>query len=205
MEQSWNQLLSFPPLLGDICSSFPTDDEHTIWCVNWVWTVGPQNTLGGKGSWQRALCLPPRRVVPACMPTVGRRGSSFTSFDRVFEHTPSHGFCSFPESQAHYVLFKAAIPWAVTSLLFHSWVFLFFQQTFVLFFEIPLRVIGWVHDSCHPQNCLALRLYSESFNGALMSGIKWSLSWVFITCLKGQSGLVIGCCDALRALPQFIL
>lgn len=46
------------------------------------------------------------------------------------------------------------------------------RPLFFLTFSVPLKVMGRVHDSRHPQNCLALRLYSESFNGALMSGTK---------------------------------
>lgn len=147
----------------------------------------------------------PRRVVLSAHIVLEGGAHALDPYGNMFEPRCSHSCHSLPGSQAHYVLFKAMIPWAVTPLLFHSWAFLFFKKTFVLFSSIPLGVMGWVHDCCHPQNCLALRLYSESFNGALMSGAKWRLSWVFTTCLKGQSGLVIGCCDALRALPQFVL
>lgn len=64
--------------------------------------------------------------------------------------------------------------------------------------------MGWVHDSWQPQNRLALRMCSEHFNGALMSGAKRHFSQVFKACLKGQSGLVIGGCDALRALIHLV-
>lgn len=37
------------------------------------------------------------------------------------------------------MLFKAVIPRAVTSLLFHSWAFLFFKQTFVRLIFLSLK------------------------------------------------------------------
>lgn len=194
-------------MMGDELISHPKGRGAQPNCyMNWVWTVESQNTPGREYGWQRAPSCP-RLLVIACTQSCWRRGSILTA---TWQHVWAQMLQPVAPSQdaRHTVCyFKLRFHMQLHSSSFIPGPFCSLNRPlfFFLMFSVPLRVIGWVRDSCHPQNCLALRLYSESFNGALMSGAKWSLSQVFITCLKGQSGLVTGCCDALRALPQFIL
>ena len=128
-----NLLLCLPPPPRDLHPSSVIGDELTSYpddCVNWMRTVETQNTLG----WEH----PDREPVPTpgewqlSVPIVLEGGAQASHpHDSLFESRCCLSCSSFLGSQAYCVLFKAAIPRAVTSLLFHSWTCLFFKQIFV--------------------------------------------------------------------------
>lgn len=136
-----NLLLCLPPAPWELHPSSVIGDELTSYshdCVNWMRIVGTQNTLGREHT-DREPPAHPRRVAVVCTQVLEGVAQASHPHDSLFERRCSLSCSSFLGSQAHCVLFKAAIPRAVTSLLFHSWAFLFFKQTFVRLIFLSLK------------------------------------------------------------------
>ena len=178
-----NLLLCLPPAPWELHTSSVTGDELTSYpddCVSWLRTVGTQSTLGREHN-DREPPAHPRRVAVVCTHSFGRHGSSLASASQpVWAQMLSLGCSSFLGSQAHCVIFKATIPRAVTSLLFHFWAFLFFKQTFVRLIFLSLEEkwdefmtsvtlrIAWLWDYIqNPLMALWCQVQNEAFPESL--------------------------------------